>query len=61
VSKALRADVLDEMRGHLEGWMIETEDPLLEGPITAPEGAALNGRDQLSPDDRRVSRDRRGM
>jgi hypothetical protein len=43
--------VLDEMRGRLSGWMIETEDPLLDGPVPAPEGAELNGRDQLSPTD----------
>jgi arylsulfatase A-like enzyme len=43
--------VLDKMRGRLNGWMIETEDPLLDGPVPAPEGAELNGRDQLSPTD----------
>ena len=43
--------VLDEMRGRLEAWMVETDDPLLDGPVPAPEGAELNGRDQLSPND----------
>jgi arylsulfatase A-like enzyme len=32
-------DVLAEMRGRLEAWMQETEDPLLQGPIPRPEGA----------------------
>ena len=29
--------------------MRETEDPLLDGPVAAPEGAELNGPDQISP------------
>ncbi|MGH3147098.1 MAG: hypothetical protein ACRDTR_14980 [Rubrobacter sp.] len=49
--EAAYADVLDEMRGRLKGWMIETEDPILDGPVPAPEGAEINGRDQLSPTD----------
>ena len=44
-------DVLKEMRGRLKAWMRETKDPLLDGPVPAPKGAELNGRDQLSPQD----------
>jgi arylsulfatase A-like enzyme len=44
-------NVLEDMRARLEAWMRETEDPLLEGPVPAPKGAELNGRDQLSPAD----------
>jgi hypothetical protein len=29
--------------------MRETEDPLLHGPVAAPEGAELNRPDQVSP------------
>jgi arylsulfatase A-like enzyme len=43
------APVLDELRGRLDAWMRETEDPLLEGPVPAPEGAGVNGADQISP------------
>jgi arylsulfatase A-like enzyme len=43
--------ILEDMRGRLDTWMRETEDPLLDGPIPAPKGAEVNGRDQLSPTD----------
>jgi arylsulfatase A-like enzyme len=43
------ADTLDEMRGRLKAWMVETEDPLLDGDVPAPEGAELNDPDGLSP------------
>jgi arylsulfatase A-like enzyme len=45
------ADVLQEMRGRLQTWMEETDDPLLRGPVPAPVGAEINTRDQLSPND----------
>jgi N-sulfoglucosamine sulfohydrolase len=40
--------VLDEMRGRLDRWMRDTDDPLLHGPVPAPPGAELNDPDGLS-------------
>ena len=45
------ADTLEELRGRLEAWMVETKDPLLDGDVPAPEGAELNDPDGLSPND----------
>ena len=39
------------MRGRLDDWMRETEDPLLDGPVEAPPGAAVNEQWQVSPDE----------
>jgi len=44
-----RADVLDDMRGRLDRWMKDTDDPLLKGPVPAPPGARVNDPDGLSP------------
>jgi arylsulfatase A-like enzyme len=43
------ADVLEAMRARLDAWMQETDDPLLRGPIPAPEGARVNDPDGASP------------
>jgi arylsulfatase A-like enzyme len=42
------APVLAEMRERLEAWMRDTDDPLLDGDVPAPDGAILNTPDQRS-------------
>ena len=44
-------DVLDDMRGRLDRWMHDTNDPLLQGPVPAPKGARANDPDGISPRD----------
>jgi arylsulfatase A-like enzyme len=46
-----RAEVLAEMRGRLDAWMRETEDPLLDGPVEPPPNAVVNEQWQVSPDE----------
>lgn len=42
-------DVLADLRARLDTWMHATDDPLLKGPVPAPEGAVVNDPDGLSP------------
>jgi arylsulfatase A-like enzyme len=43
------AESLIDMRQQLDDWMEETEDPLRDGPVSAPPGARVNKVDALSP------------
>jgi hypothetical protein len=43
------SDVLIDVRGRLQRWMLETDDPLLVGPVPAPAGARANDPDGVSP------------
>ena len=45
------AEPLAELRGRLDAWMRKTEDPLAQGPVEPPPGAAVNEQWQLSADD----------
>jgi arylsulfatase A-like enzyme len=49
------AAVREEMRARLQGWMEETDDRLLDGPVTPPEGVALNDPDGISPEERPIT------
>jgi N-sulfoglucosamine sulfohydrolase len=42
------ADVVADLRARLEDWMLQTEDPLLDGPVLPPPGARINAQDQVS-------------
>jgi arylsulfatase A-like enzyme len=46
------ADVAREMRGRLDRWMRESDDPLLDGPVPLPEGAWVNEPSQVSAAER---------
>ena len=43
------AGTLEQMRGLLERWMRETEDPLLKGDVPMPEGARANAQSDVTP------------
>ena len=43
------ATVLADMRGRMQNWMRETDDPLLHGPVRAPADARVNDPDGVSP------------
>jgi N-sulfoglucosamine sulfohydrolase len=42
-------EIATEMRDRLHRWMVETNDPLLHGPVAAPAGAVANPPDGISP------------
>ncbi len=42
------AGVLADLRGRLEAWMVDTDDPLLAGHVDPPPGVDINLPDQLS-------------
>jgi N-sulfoglucosamine sulfohydrolase len=42
-------DVAERLRTRLDDWMHETDDPLLDGPVSKPEGAEVNVRDSVEP------------
>jgi len=46
------ASVLADMRQRLDRWMEKTADPLLHGPVKAPQGALVNDPDGTSPQER---------
>lgn len=41
-------EVAEQMRARLVGWMTDTGDPLLDGPVPPPPGAEYNEQDQVS-------------
>ena len=41
-------EVAVQMRERLLTWMIDTDDPLLDGPVEPPPGAEYNEQDQIS-------------
>lgn len=47
-----KVSTLADMRQRLETWMRATNDPVLQGPVAAPEGALANDPDGITPNDR---------
>ncbi len=48
-SDPAHAAVLNDMRGRLDGWMRETNDPLLQGPVPLPPGARTTPVNDINP------------
>ena len=44
-------EVLAALRGRLHEWMVQTDDPLVHGPVEPPRGAQVNEPDQRSAGD----------
>jgi len=49
-SDPLYADVRTRMAEELELWMRQTQDPLLQGAVSAPDGAVITSRNDYSPE-----------
>lgn len=49
IAEPSNIEVLQEMRGRLDVWMRKTQDPILHGPIPAPEGAIVTDPDARRP------------
>ncbi len=45
------AEVLEDLRGRLHQWMVDTDDPLLHGPVSPPVGAQISLQSQRSADE----------
>jgi arylsulfatase A-like enzyme len=46
------AEIQADLQARLHAWMLETSDPLLDGPLSWPEGFVRVSADKISPSDR---------
>ena len=49
INDSVMTPVLEDMRHRLDHWMLETDDPLLHGPVPPDPGAQLNDPASISP------------
>ena len=49
VGEAASQSILENLRDRLQRWMQETDDPLLNGDVPAPDGALVTDRNGYSP------------